>query len=122
MCKRGNRRSRRVCNYRTRVWVNQYNNIEKNYGTVMIVAQKVDECERNNQHFTQESNDSVPAIAFQVVNVQQDKQYSTRGQVSVQESEEVAMTSSTSVVRYLVIGVVIGAICNGIYSFIKHNK
>lgn len=122
MCKRGNRRSRRVCNYRTRVWVNQYNNIEKNYGTVMIVTQKVDEYERKNQHLTQESDDSVPDIAIQVVNVQQDKQYSTRGQVSVQESEEVAMTSSTSVVRYLVIGVVIGAICNGIYSFIKHNK
>ena len=88
----------------------------------MIVTQKVDEYERKNQHLTQESDDSVPDIAIQVVNVQQDKQYSTRGQVSVQESEEVAMTSSTSVVRYLVIGVVIGAICNGIYSFIKHNK
>ena len=122
MCIRGNRRSRRVSNYRTRVWVNQYNNIENNYGTVMNISKEVDECEHEEQHIVQDSNDSVPDIAIQVINVQQDEQPSTLGHESDQKSGKDVKTSNTSVIRYLAIGVVIGVVCNGIYSLIKNNK
>lgn len=122
MCIRGNRRSRRVSNYRTRVWVNQYNNIENNYGTVMNISKEVDECEHEEQHIVQDSNDSAPDIAIQVINVQQDEQPSTLGHESDQKSGKDVKTSNTSVIRYLAIGVVIGVVCNGIYSLIKNNK
>lgn len=118
MCIRGNRRSRRVSNYRTRVWVNQYNNVENNYGTVLNVAKEVDECEHEEQPIVQESNDSAPDIAIQVINVQQDEQPSTLGQ----ESGETVETSKKSILRWLAIGVGIGVVCNGIYSLIKNNK
>ena len=122
MCKKRNRRSRRVSNYRTRVWVNQYNNIENNYGTVSIVAKEVDEREGEEQYFALASNDNVPDIAIQVVNVQQEEQYSTHGQESDQGSGEVTMTLNTPVIHNLFIGVVFGVVCKGIYSFFKHNK
>ena len=122
MCVRGNRRSRRVSNYRTRVWVNQYNNVENNYGTVLNVTKEVDECEQKEQHIDQEYNVKAPGIAIQVINVQHDEQPSTLCHGSVQESGEAFETSNTSVIRNLVIGVVIGVICTGIYSFIKSNK
>ena len=122
MCIRGNRRSRRVSNYRTRVWVNQYNNIENNYGTVMNISKEVDECEHEEQHIVQDSNDSVPDIAIQVINVQQNEQPSALGHESDQKSGKDVKTSNTSVIRHLAIGVVIGVVCNGIYSLIKNNK
>ena len=122
MCTRGNRRSRRVSNYRTRVWVNQYNNVENNYGTVLNVTKEVDECEQKEQHINQEYNLKAPDIAVQVINVQKDEQLSTPDQKSVQETGEAFETSNTSVIRNLVIGIVIGVICKGIYSFIKNSK
>ena len=122
MCIRGNRRSRRVSNYRTRVWVNQYNNIENNYGTVMNISKEVDECEHEEQHIVQDSNDSVPDIAIQVINVQQNEQPSALGHESDQKSGKDVKTSNTSVIRYLAIGVVIGVVCNVLYSLIKNNK
>ena len=122
MCIRGNRRSRRVSNYRTRVWVNQYNNVENNYGTVINVAEEVDECEQKKQPIDQEYNLKAPGIAIQVINVQHDEQPSTLCHESVQESGEAFETSNTSVIRNLVIGVVLGVICKGIYSFIKNSK
>ena len=122
MCIRGNRRSRRVSNYRTRVWVNQYNNIENNYGTVLNVAKEVDECEHEDHPLGQEHNVKAPNIAIQVINVQQDEQPSTLGHEFDQESGKDVKTSNTSVIRYLAIGVVIGVVCNGFYSLIKNNK
>ncbi len=122
MCIRGNRRSRRVSNYRTRVWVNQYNNVENNYGTVINVAEEVDECEQKKQPIDQEYNLKATGIAIQVINVQHDEQPSTLCHESVQESGEAFETSNTSVIRNLVIGVVLGVICKGIYSFIKNSK
>ena len=122
MCIRGNRRSRRVSNYRTRVWVNQYNNVENNYGTVINVAEEVDECEQKKQPIDQEYNLKAPGIAIQVINVQHDEQPSTLCHESVQESGEAFETSNTSVIRNLVIGVVLGVICKGIYSFNKNSK
>ena len=108
MCVRGNRRSRRVSNYRTRVWVNQYNNVENNYGIVMSVTNEDDE-------FEQKENSS--SIAIQVANVQ-NEQPSSLGQ----ESGETVETSKKSILRWLAIGVGIGVVCNGIYSLIKNNK
>lgn len=113
MCVRSNRRSRRVSNYRTKVWVNQYNNIKYNYGTVMCVT-------NDNDEFEHKENSS--GIAIQVINVQQDEQPSTLGHEFDQESGKDVKTSNTSVIRYLAIGVVIGVVCNGIYSLIKNNK
>ena len=108
MCVRSNRRSRRVSNYRTKVWVNQYNNIKYNYGTVMNVTNEDDE-------FEQKENSS--GIAIQVANVQ-NEQPSSLGQ----ESGETVETSKKSILRWLAIGVGIGVVCNGIYSLIKNNK
>ena len=108
MCVRGNRRSRRVSNFRTKVWVNQYNNIKYNYGTVMSVTNEDDE-------FEQKENSS--GIAIQVANVQ-NEQPSSLGQ----ESGETVETSKKSILRWLAIGVGIGVVCNGIYSLIKNNK
>ena len=108
MCVRSNRRSRRVSNYRTKVWVNQYNNIKYNYGTVMSVTNEDDE-------FEQKENSS--GIAIQVANVQ-NEQPSSLGQ----ESGETVETSKKSILRWLAIGVGIGVVCNGIYSLIKNNK
>ena len=108
MCIRGNRRSRRVSNYRTRVWVNQYNNIKYNYGTVMSVTNEDDE-------FEQKENSS--GIAIQVANVQNEQPSSLD-----QESGETVETSKKSILRWLAIGVGIGVVCNGIYSLIKNNK
>jgi len=108
MCVRGNRRSRRVSNCRTKVWVNQYNNIKYNYGTVMSVTNEDDE-------FEQKENSS--GIAIQVANVQ-NEQPSSLGQ----ESGETVETSKKSILRWLAIGVGIGVVCNGIYSLIKNNK
>lgn len=108
MCVRGNRRSRRVSNCRTKVWVNQYNNIKYNYGTVMSVTNEDDE-------FEQKENSS--SIAIQVANVQ-NEQPSSPGQ----ESGETVETSKKSTLRWLAIGFGIGVVCNGIYLLIKNNK
>ncbi len=122
MCIRGNRRSRRVSNYRTRVWVNQYNNVENNYGTVLNISEEADEYEPKEQPIDQEYNVKAPDIAIQVVNVQQDEKASTPDQEFVQKPGEAFETSKTSVIRNLVIGVVLGVVCNRIYSLIKNNK
>lgn len=108
MCVRGNRRSRRVSNCRTKVWVNQYNNIKYNYGTVINITNEDDE-------FDQKENSS--GIAIQVANVQ-NEQPSSLGQ----GSGETVETSKKSILRWLAIGVGIGVVCNGIYSLIKNNK
>lgn len=108
MCVRGNKKSRRASNCRTKVWVNQYNNIKYNYGTVMSVTNEDDE-------FEQKENSS--GIAIQVANVQ-NEQPSSLGQ----ESGETVETSKKSILRWLAIGVGIGVVCNGIYSLIKNNK
>lgn len=108
MCVRGNRRSRRVSNCRTKVWVNQYNNIKYNYGTVMNATNEDDEFEHK---------DNSSGITIQVANVQ-NEQPSSLGQ----ESGETVETSKKSILRWLAIGVGIGVVCNGIYSLIKNNK
>ena len=71
MCKRGKRSSRRVCNHRTRVWVNQYNSVENNYGTVMNLSKGAEECEDN---YTAEEQPATAAVAVQFVNEQKNTQ------------------------------------------------
>lgn len=122
MCVRGNRRSRRVSNYRTRVWVNQYNNVENNYGTVMNFSNETDKWVCDEQDIRQESNDNVPDIAIQVVNVRGDEQPSTLSQESVQESREVAKTSKDSILREFAKGAAIGVAISVVYLLIKNKK
>ncbi len=113
MCVRGNRRSRRVSNYRTRVWVNQYNNVENNYGTVLNLSEDRDEYESTEQ----------PIIAVQVINEHESEQQSTSFKEGTwkKPAETVETTNPHKVVvlRCLAVGVVIGIVISGVNLFIK---
>ena len=110
MCKRGNRRSRRVSNCRTRFWVNQYNNIENNYGTVINLSKDSDEYEPTEQ----------PIIAVQVINEHESEQKSASfDEETVQKPVENAKATKASVLRSLVIGVAVGIVLGGVNLFIK---
>ena len=110
MCKRGNRRSRRVSNYRTRLWVNQYNNVENNYGTVINLSKDSDEYESTEQ----------PIIAVQVINEHESEQKSASfDEETVQKPVENAKATKASVLRSLVIGVAVGIVLGGVNLFIK---
>lgn len=121
MCKRGNRRSRRICNYRTRVWVNQYNNVEYNWGTVTNVSKGVDECESENDQPVMDYCDS-PDVAVQVVNVQKNEQPSSCKQESNQEPGVVSKNSKVSFMRNFAIGGAIGVAIGGVLLFINKQK
>lgn len=110
MCKRGNRRSRRVSNYRTRLWVNQYNNVENNYGTVINLSKDSDEYESTEQ----------PIIAVQVINEHESEQKSASfDEETGQKPVENAKATKVSVLRSLVIGVAVGIVLGGVNLFIK---
>ena len=109
MCKRGNRRSRRVSNCRTHIWVNQYNNVENNYGTVINLSKDSDEYESTEQ----------PIFAVQIINEHESEQESASFNEETWQKPVETNTHKASVLRCLAIGVAVGIVLGGVNLLIK---